>query len=392
MNNNKKIMSRYSAAPAIFGVLGSFLLWMSSGTGATSIISTAILIMVGALLGYMLNWSHQVEVSALTARIEILPDQNEESESIEKCGELLKLCDRVLPIWCGHVESGRQQMESAVTNLTGRFSELVARIETSVDASTSASGGFDGREGIQYLMQQSTTDLHQVIGSLKGMLLEKEKMLAEIQSLSGFIEDLQKMASEVAAIAGQTNLLALNASIEAARAGQAGRGFAVVADEVRALSDQSAETGKRISEKTKIISDAITSVVEQSRDTAQKDEVAVKESEDKINHVLTSFRNSADGLSESSVILQQESVGIRYDISDMLVQLQFQDRVSQILAHVCNDLTRLHSTVGSWQDHEALDIGLWMEDMARSYATAEQREIHSGVSETRCTKEEITFF
>jgi len=325
-------------------------------------------------------------------QLEVAFERGREAARADNSGELQKLCDHVLPIWAGHVETGRQQTEEAVTALTSRFSGLVGRLESSIAASQGASGGVDGHGGIHALMQEGAAELQSVIDSLKEMLRENEIMFSEIRQLYRFIDELQKMAGAVAALAGQTNLLALNASIEAARAGAAGRGFAVVADEVRNLSIQSAETGKRISEKAGIISSAITTVVTSSDEAAQKDAAAVSESEDKISRVLTGFRSAAAGLKESSDILQQEGVGIRDEISDMLVQLQFQDRVSQILAHVRNDLSKLHAGLTDETAQKEFDAKSWLDEMSRTYATTEQREIHTGTRGNESAQPEITFF
>jgi len=142
------------------------------------------------------------------------------------------------------------------------------------------------------------------------------------------------MASAVAAIASQTNLLALNASIEAARAGEAGRGFSVVADEVRKLSAQSGDTGKRIQEKVAIINEAINSASSLSEATAEKDIRAVESSESLVHEVLADLRRVTGALSDSAEVLRNESAGIKQEVADSLVQLQFQGRVNQILSHV----------------------------------------------------------
>jgi methyl-accepting chemotaxis protein len=111
--------------------------------------------------------------------------------------------------------------------------------------------------------------------------------------------------------------------------------------------------------------------------------------------VLEQFRTATAGLTESADILQRESNGIRAEISDMLVSLQFQDRTSQILGHVRDDLDGLHRFLNDGKHNpghaKTVDARAWLERMAKTYTTAEQRTIHAGGPATQ-DKPEITFF
>lgn len=79
------------------------------------------------------------------------------------------------------------------------------------------------------------------------------EVAVSVKSLGEKSKQIGTIINFINEIAEQTHLLSLNASIEAARAGEAGRGFAVVASEVKKLADQTAMSGKQISEVIKSI-------------------------------------------------------------------------------------------------------------------------------------------
>jgi len=118
-----------------------------------------------------------------------------------------------------------------------------------------------------------------------------------------------------------------------------------------------------------------------------------------IAHVLQGFESTAGKLSESGNILRTESEAIRAEIDNVLVSLQFQDRVSQILTHVCNDLDRLHTYLEQrqWRAADGLplpeiDTQAWLEHLSTTYTTMEQRDNHAGRQQGASNASQITFF
>jgi methyl-accepting chemotaxis protein len=169
----------------------------------------------------------------------------------------------------------------------------------------------------------------------------------------------------------------------------------VVAGEVRKLSTMSAETGKRISQGAEQINAAIASAVAASEQSVTRDTESVTHSEAVIGEVIERFHGAASRLADSSSILNEASVGIRDEISDVLVSLQFQDRVSQILSHIRDDIRKFELHVNECLTTgkcTPIDTNAWLDDLSKTYTTTEQRELHSGASSTQSTSSEITFF
>ncbi|KXU81016.1 methyl-accepting chemotaxis protein [Aeromonas enteropelogenes] len=375
------------------GLLGCLLL-----SGSSSLL---YLLLNGSLaIGAALWTSHRVNQARHTHASTDEQDTTPASFANAIIG-LEEVCQKAVPIWSQQIESSRQQTEEAMIDLTQRFSGLANKLEEAVSASHQAAGDLGGTEskGMAAVLSESQLQLNEVLSLMHSAQENRDAMLAEIKSLTAYTLELNTMALDVAKIASQTNLLALNAAIEAARAGEAGRGFAVVADEVRNLSRLSSETAQKMSDKVDTINAGIGRVSEIAESSAARDHVSVANSEQAIEQVLTRFRQATDSLAESASLLQSESTDIHHEISNVIISLQFQDRVSQILNQVRNNMEHLSSHLNDPEQQVRtsgpimIDADSWLADMELTYATDEQRDIHHGRStKPTASSADITFF
>ncbi|WP_122556036.1 methyl-accepting chemotaxis protein [Pseudomonas viridiflava] len=370
-----------------------------SGTSYANLAACAVLAILGVGAGVWSARSQREQAVRLTADALTQHQVNDAAIGAKASrAQLNEVLLGAMPIWAKQVESSRQQTETAIVELTSRFTGISERLQETVQASQQAAGELDGQnaDGALKVLAQSDSELSQVIDSLKATQASRDETLTQVRSLTAYTGELRTMAADVAAIAAQTNLLALNAAIEAARAGEAGRGFAVVADAVRSLSSKSSETGQQMSAKVDIINNAITQLVQAASSGADQDSHSVAESEQSIQHVLQRFQSITGRLAESADLLKQESYGIRDEMTEVLVSLQFQDRVSQILTHVRDNIDSLHTHLqqSSQSPDEAVAINAreWLARMESTYATDEQRRTHRGESAAQQNSQEITFF
>ena len=279
---------------------------------------------------------------------------------------LAALVHAVLPAWQHHVTLVRAQTEDAVTQLTGSFALVLEQFDQAgIGTARSAQG--KGTDTIT-LLDLCERELQPVVGSLKHVIDGKDAMMGSVRSLASETQGLSELAAEVGKIAAQTNLLAINAAIEAARAGESGRGFAVVAAEVRKLSQSSAETGRRIVggvEKVCALMDRTLHAAEQSH-VQDKEAVLVSGSivEDVLQHVRT-MGDSADSMQSHGTVVRQE-------VEKLLMAMQFQDRVSQILGAVHDDMRRLQTALETTPLDELPDAQAWMGALRTTYTMADQ--------------------
>jgi methyl-accepting chemotaxis protein len=295
-----------------------------------------------------------------------------------------------LPIWAKQIESARRQTEEAIIALTARFEGIVNRLDRALGTGAKDSGtqtiAADAEEGERHLAE--------VIQALKLIQRSRDALAEDIRALVKHTEELRKMSSDVESIAFQTNMLALNAAIEAAHAGAAGKGFAVVAHEVRALSEAARNTGKRITGTVGLISTSLLEIGAKNERVSSRDQQAVADSQQHIRTVLERFNQRTSRLAEAAQQSQQASAAIKSEVCESLMQLQFQDRVGQILQHVVGSMQQVDDlpTTANPASNVREQVRQHMENMARTYTTDEQRRLHRGLDSQSAAPQDVTFF
>jgi methyl-accepting chemotaxis protein len=309
--------------------------------------------------------------------------------------------DEIVPVWKGHIESSREQMETAINALSERFGGIVDKLDAALHTATQATDSVENNgSDLVAIFARSEQDLGALIAVQQSSMSNMETMLAKVQGLDRFIGELQEMAADVARIAQQTNLLALNAAIEAARAGDLGRGFAVVAKEFRMLSNQSGNTGRKIAEKVNIINAAIVETCTVVRESVVEEDKSLESVQVTIGRVMADFRGITEAFRSSSNLLQDESISIQSEVNQALVQMQFSDRVSQILTQVGKNVEHLPALLQEQQQVyeqtgvlQPINAQEMLAEMKKTYVMADQHVIHEGGTVQQSSgSTEISFF
>ena len=201
---------------------------------------------------------------------------------------------------------------------------------------------------------------------------------AKVDGLAEVMAELRQSAIQIKQLARRTNMVALNASVEASRAGERGAGFAVVADEVRQLATQSADAANRMMTRTSAIDADLQALRNEAASLDSSDEALQEQAESSARQVISSLLTSLGELNRSSRELKEAGAAVQEEYERVLMNFQSQDRLSQMLGCVGDDILRLADWVREGKDLSAAQAGEWLARLDASYTMEEQRSEHHG--------------
>lgn len=364
-------------------LLSGLLVWLGGGAWPFWLVAAALLIHA-ALLVFRIAPILSPEDVVATPTLDNPAD-------IPSSSKLDDFLEELLPLWNRHIELAKTQTSEAADGLGEQFLRMKQELEETI-----ALSGISGDNSVISLIHEAECELPKVFTALEESQKRRSGLLAELHTMTKLVGDLSNMAKDVGELASQTNLLALNAAIEAARAGEAGRGFAVVADEVRKLSTASGNTGKRITEQVNSVTQTIQHVIQAATASSSDANRLISDAENVVRDVLQRLGGNAQELETRLDTMRGISSNVDATLNQVLVELQFQDRISQILGHIQADADRLCHTLNQGQP---LDQESWLQNLKQTYTTDEQHALHgkpgalpAAQGKTQQQTSEITFF
>ena len=151
------------------------------------------------------------------------------------------------------------------------------------------------------------------------------------------------------------------------------------------------EAGGRRGETIETVSSAIERTLHVSNEHASRDANTLGNASEVIRQVIEDFRNGVTRLVAHGNALHTQNQAVGDEISEVLVALQFQDRVSQMLGHMRDDIEKLGLRLGETTQH--IDARGWLDDLSHTYTPPEQHAIHHGRSTPAASSSaDITFF
>jgi len=338
--------------------------------------------LVGALpLAWLLAWrlaraTDQATSSQSDAERAMSPDAG----PVASRPEAARLTSQVVPVWSRNIDAARSYAEQSMAQLLESFSGVTNHLDKALEDANGSLQLDVGSTDTLIALHQDKVD-HLVAQTREAVSL-KDAMHQELSGVTSVLGEMARLTREVQDIGRATHLLALNASVEANRSGQASGGgsFMVVAQEIRRLAGQSRDCSSSMTRHLAGLQARLEDLDHRyRRDEAEIEEVELR-AEQAARLVVVGVLDSLAAVTRASRELRLAGHQVKGDIDNIFVSLQSQDRTSQMLGSVIDDMKRYTQWLHGEDDPAAANPADWLDRLDKSYTMEDMRSSHLGVA------------
>ncbi len=286
------------------------------------------------------------------------------------------------------------QIENSVIEVCNSFQGIAERAKETVARTT----GFLGREGeagsdsrsFEGLIENCSGTLVKILNVTEEAGAISRRAIERIQQMDKASQTITAALEQLERIAVGNKVLARNARIEAARAGKYGAGFAVVAMEVISQTERSQKVNAQVNDLITNLRTLAGSTLDDLQRMNDKDRERVDQCKLEVNESLRDLQNAHGEMKKMLTGMTEECASLANDIGAAVRGLQFQDRTSQRIAHVVDDLNMLHARLSTRLGDAAPEQSASGEGFS-DYTMQEERVV-AGIGETESAAGDVELF
>jgi len=285
-----------------------------------------------------------------------------------------RLSMQIVPVWKRNVEAARTQSERSFESLLESFGSVSGHLDQALGTEASARQLELG--GTDELLERHRPQIEKLLATTRQAVRQKDEMLQQLLGVRNAIGAMATLTKEVQAIGRATHLLALNATVEATRSGTTGGGIAAVAREVRQLAGESREAGNGLSKQLAALKERLDTLSVNARRSDTDEDEIVRQADENARAVVAALLSSLADAGRSSRQLREAGRRVQADLEKIFMGLQSQDRQSQMLGSVTDDMGRFSNWLHGATDPAAAAPALWLERLEASYTMEDMRSSH----------------
>ncbi|GGH10980.1 methyl-accepting chemotaxis protein [Silvibacterium dinghuense] len=233
------------------------------------------------------------------------------------------------------------QIEHSVLEVCNSFQGIATRAKTTVSRAVSFLADDDrGQENVSFetLIQNCSDTMVRILNVTLEAGEVSQRAVERVQQMDESAAAIRTSIQQLEEISKENRMLVINARIEAAHAGEQGAGFAVVAVEVASQTEKMQKVTALVDDLAAELRSLAASTLADLQRMHQRSHERVEECRREVHASLEDLRRAHDGMKSMLVDMTDDGALLASEIGSAIRGMQFQDRVSQRIGHVIEDL------------------------------------------------------